>query len=76
MQNIELRAISAYTRRCQSNPTVIYQQPGPPAIREVGGKSYVVLSNTRGLLAVYRIKPDGFLKHLDRYPKEFDAEFE
>lgn len=40
--------------------------------REHGGKKYVVLENANGPLAVYRIKVDGFLKRLKRWPKEIE----
>ena len=33
------------------------------------GLKYVVLRNTNGVLAVYRIRPNGALKGLKRYPK-------
>jgi hypothetical protein len=38
----------------------------------VGERKYVVLRNVRGILAVYRIKTDGVLKRLERWPKELD----
>jgi hypothetical protein len=37
---------------------------------EVGGKNYVVLRNVRGVLAVYRVRNDGMLKRLRRWPAE------
>ena len=39
-------------------------------VREYGGKKYVVLDNINGVLAVYRIKNDGILKRMKRWPKE------
>jgi hypothetical protein len=33
-----------------------------------GGKRYVVLRNTKGVLAVYRVRNDGILKGLRRWP--------
>lgn len=41
-------------------------------VREYGGKKYVVLKNTNGILAVYRIKNDGILKRMKRWPKELE----
>jgi hypothetical protein len=38
------------------------------------GKYYVVLRNIHGVLAVYRVRSDGILKGLRRYPKTFDTE--
>jgi hypothetical protein len=36
--------------------------------RGLNGKDYVVLANAYKTLAVYRIKPDGFLRRLRRWP--------
>jgi hypothetical protein len=41
-------------------------------VRRYKGKSYVVLENARGVLAVYRIKNDGLLRRLRRWPEAFD----
>ena len=43
-------------------------------IEKVGGKAYVVLRNINGVLAVYRIRNDGMLKGLRRWPAELDPE--
>jgi hypothetical protein len=43
---------------------------------EVDGLRYVVLSNTNGLLAVYRVRivnGQPMLKGLKRWPKEIDS---
>jgi hypothetical protein len=40
----------------------------------VAGLSYVVLRNARGLLAVYRVRNDGMLKGLKRWPAEIDGQ--
>ena len=37
------------------------------------GKQYVVLRNTRGVMKVYRVRPDGMLKGLRRYPAAFEG---
>jgi hypothetical protein len=37
------------------------------------GKDYVQLFNVAGTLAIYRVKPDGSLKRLRRWPAELDA---
>ncbi len=47
-------------------------QPTPPQTHTLEGKSYVVLTNVNGVLAVYRVKTDGVLKRLKRYPREFE----
>jgi hypothetical protein len=59
----EVRALEAYLR---SGGT---QQPTSLQTFEIVGKSYVVLHNVSGILAVYRIKPNGCLRRLVRYPR-------
>jgi hypothetical protein len=41
-------------------------------VRTVRGKDYVVLRNERGVLAVYRVRTDGILKRLKRWPAAVD----
>ena len=69
------RAMAAYFRapslalelRPQPNQTLSGEY-------EVNGKHYVLLANVNGVLAVYRIKPDGFLRRLRRWPRELEDE--
>jgi hypothetical protein len=35
----------------------------------IAGKNYVVLRNVRGIMAVYRVRNDGALKRLKRWPE-------
>jgi hypothetical protein len=57
------RAMAAYFR---SGANI---QPASTVMQyTVHGKDYVVLENANGILAVYRVKPDGFLKALRRWP--------
>jgi hypothetical protein len=67
------RAVSAYFRYGEGE----LDQPnaGISCIQNYNGKDYCILRNIRGVLAVYRIKNDGFLKRLKRYPNEFDNLF-
>lgn len=37
-------------------------------VQDVGGRLYVVLRNVSGILAVYRVRTDGVLKGLKRWP--------
>lgn len=61
------RAMAAYFR------TGAADQPSNSVMQyTVGGKIYVVLENVNGILAVYRIKPDGYLKGLRRWPAVID----
>ena len=41
-------------------------------VQEVNGKRYVVLRNVNGIMAVYRVRTDGILKGLKRWPKELE----
>jgi hypothetical protein len=38
-------------------------------VKEIDGKSYAVLQNANGILAVYRLRNDGVLKALKRWPE-------
>ena len=51
-------------------------QPGGSEVVEVNGRRYVVLTNVRGIIAVYRVRPDGILKGMKRWPKELDQMFD
>ena len=73
-KDLENRALAAYFRsaaKLGGSPN----QPSPPTIATVDGKQYVVLSNTKGILAVYRVRTDGVLKGLVRWPAELSAMF-
>jgi hypothetical protein len=62
------RAVAAYYRTATS---VIVDQPaGSGDVVDHEGKTYVVLSNVRGTLAVYRVRTSGQLKRLKRWPRE------
>jgi hypothetical protein len=41
-------------------------------VEEHGGKNYVVLRNANGVMAVYRVRNDGKLKRLVRWPTALD----
>ena len=57
------RAMAAYFRA--GNTT---QPANNSDVTGVGGKTYVVLRNISGVLAVYRVRNDGVLKGLKRWP--------
>ena len=63
MTTHEVRAIEAYLRRGGT------EQPTTPQTFKIGNKYYVVLSGVRGILAVYRITPAGYVRRLVRYPR-------
>ncbi len=60
------RALSAYFRT--DTYPIIPQQPSEPELWTVDGKYHVVLANSSGILAVYRVKNDGALRRLKRIP--------
>jgi hypothetical protein len=47
----------------------IDQPANTSGVRVHDGKNYVVLQNANGILAVYRVRNDGKLKRLRRWPK-------
>lgn len=58
------RAMAAYWRTEQ-----MPLQSGEPILYKVEGRLHVVLANSDGILAVYRVKNDGALRRLKRIPK-------
>jgi hypothetical protein len=68
-QELMARAFSAWFRFCSTTDRLEY--PGPQsAIEQHRGHPYVVLRNSsKRVLAVYRVRNDGVLKSLKRYPE-------
>jgi hypothetical protein len=66
--DMKRRAIAAWLRGGA------YDQPGwlDSGVEEVDGNYYVVLRNVSGVMAVYRIRNEGILKRLKRWPKEVE----
>jgi hypothetical protein len=51
------------------------EQPGQGSgVAEVDGRTYVVLENVHGVMAVYRYTTTGQLKRLKRWPEELDTD--
>lgn len=67
------RAFAAYYQGARKENPPIEPAQGKSTLETVRGRSYVVLRNTHGTLAVYRIRNQGILKRLRRWPKEIDA---
>jgi hypothetical protein len=63
-EQLTLRAMAAYTRMGNRD------QPAADdsGIETIDGFDYCVLRNARGVLAVYRVRNDGMLKGLKRWP--------
>jgi hypothetical protein len=67
--DLERRALAAYFR--SGSPGAILDQPaGGGDVVEHDGRLYVVLSNVRGTLAVYRVRGSGALRRMKRWPRE------
>jgi hypothetical protein len=68
------RAIAAHYRACAREGTVAAQPAAlSSGVEELAGKEYVVLRNARSVLRVYRVRNDGMLKGLRRWPKELES---
>ena len=63
------RAFSAYFHNA-GDKAMIQPSYSKSFCTEFEGKDYVVLATDLKALAVYRIKKDGYLKKLKRYPKK------
>jgi hypothetical protein len=75
MSDLEARALAAYYRTAKGSDGAAIQ-PSPPVTVEHKGLQYIVLSNIKGLLAVYRIRTvngESVLKGLKRWPKDLWA---
>jgi len=62
------RAVAAWYRGGDAQPW----PANDSSCESFGGKDYVVLRNVNGVLAVYRIRNDGMLKRLRRWPEEIE----
>jgi len=40
---------------------------------ELAGRRYVILQNINGIMAVYRVKTNGILREMRRWPRELDV---
>ena len=59
------RAVAAFLRD-GGEPAPI---PKRSSVRELTGKRYVIVRDSVNVYAVYRVRANGFLKRLKRYPK-------
>lgn len=65
------RANAAYYRAAASLGGQVVQ-PGSTELVTHEGLTYVVMRNVNGVLAVYRVRNDGMLKGLKRWPKALE----
>ena len=66
------RAFAAYYRSGPAGGS-LPEPANTSFLCELDGKQYVVLENFAGILAVYRVRNDGILKGLKRWPGELGA---
>lgn len=72
MKKLEQHILSAYFRHfgesaCQPSQNIDWYQ--------VEDRDYAVLSNSRQLLACYRILPDGYVRFVKNPPQEILADY-
>jgi hypothetical protein len=63
-EQITLRALAAYSRAGHADQPSVNDSD----VETVDGLDYCVLRNEHGVLAVYRVRNDGMLKGLKRWP--------
>ncbi len=74
VEELTRRAFAAYFRAADQAGSGVVNQPASssgPVTHQ--GKTYVVLENVNGTLAVYRVRNSGQLKRLRRWPAEVAA---
>lgn len=68
------RGLSAYYRTAAKEAGQAAQPSSSESgVREVDGRKYVVLRNVTGILFVYRVRTDGMLKGLKRWPAALET---
>ncbi len=65
------RALAAYWRFSEEGTSTPSSYTSGE-VRLDDGRDYVRIANSIGTLAVYRVKPDGILRRLKRWPKILD----
>jgi hypothetical protein len=66
------RALAAFYRSRSREGSPLQPHLGMSGVVEHNGRKYVVLINTSHTLAIYRVKNDGLLRELKRWPKDLD----
>jgi hypothetical protein len=68
------RALAAWYRGSKTGLTRAYPSEALSAqVTLPDGKAYVVLANSYGVLGVYRVRPQGVLRLMKRWPKAVEA---
>ena len=82
-QELTARAIRAYYVAARKeleqhgipadmDETIVGSPSNDSSVHELDDKYYVILRNATGILAVYRVRNDGMLKRLKRWPEDLD----
>jgi hypothetical protein len=67
------RAFAAWFKEAKRTGVHSPDQPANTSgRRKLAGRDYVVLENISGTMAVYRVRTDGILKRLKRWPAKLD----
>lgn len=75
--NLVDRAVTAYFKKSVRDNLVAMQPSNDSTVESIGNRSYVVLRNAKGILAVYGVRSsDGILKGLNRWPTQLGQEGE
>ncbi|PWT82884.1 MAG: hypothetical protein C5B58_07465 [Acidobacteria bacterium] len=61
-----------FTTALKAGGSADFPSSGASGLQEIEEKRYVVLRNVNSVLAVYRVRNDGILKRLRRWPAEFE----
>jgi hypothetical protein len=72
MDDLTRRAFAAWFRSENDGEASVDQPSNHSGPVEHNGKTYVVLRNVRGTMAVYRVRTSGQLKRLRRWPAEVE----
>jgi hypothetical protein len=73
MDDVMSRAFAAYFKQAKRDRVERVDQPSnTSSVMSAGERDYAVLHNGCGTLAVYRIRNNGGLKRLKRWPAELD----
>ena len=67
------RAMAAYFKAGSSVGGILQQPSKHSAVEKVNGLTYVAIRNGSDLLAAYRLKNDGALRRLTRWPAELNS---
>jgi len=66
------RAFAAYFKTAEADGGIPIQPANTSGLRSHDGHDYVVLENANGVLAVYRVRNDGVLRRMKRWPVQVE----